>query len=103
MADNFYFGYLTVLDFSIYEIINYFRLLFPHETSRFTKLAQIRDRVAALPEIQAYENSHRAVVEFCPIKYFKKFKEDKLRAVRDVSSGGSTASNGSTGNRMVSE
>ena len=49
MSDNFYFGYLTVLDFSIYEIINYFRLLFPHETSRFTKLGQIRDRVAALP------------------------------------------------------
>lgn len=52
--NSFYFGYLTVLDFSIYEIVNYFRLLFPNEIAKFTKLTQIRDRVAALPEISAY-------------------------------------------------
>ena len=28
-ANEFYFGYLTVIDFAIYEIVNHFRLLFP--------------------------------------------------------------------------
>jgi glutathione S-transferase len=54
MPNNFYFGYLTLLDFAIYEIVNYFRLLFPHQTVKFTKLAALRDRVAALPEIEEY-------------------------------------------------
>ena len=48
MPDNFYFGYLTYLDFAIYEIVNHFRLLFPHEMVKFTKLEQLRERVASL-------------------------------------------------------
>jgi hypothetical protein len=44
--DDFYFGYLTILDFAIYEIVNYFRLLFPKETSKFVKLGKLRDKVA---------------------------------------------------------
>ena len=36
--DNFYLGYLTILDFFIYEIMNYFLLLFPHEMKKFPKL-----------------------------------------------------------------
>lgn len=35
VADNYYFGYLTMLDFAIYEIVNYFRLLFPKEMGKF--------------------------------------------------------------------
>ena len=38
-----------MLDFAIYEIINYFRLLFPQEIGKFSKLAKIRDRIAELP------------------------------------------------------
>ena len=59
--DDFYFGYLTILDFAIYEIVNYFRLLFPKETSKFVKLGKLRERVAAIEEVQQYEGSVRAV------------------------------------------
>ena len=59
--DDFYFGYLTILDFAIYEIVNYFRLLFPKETSKFVKLGKLRDRVALIEEISEYEVSMRAV------------------------------------------
>jgi hypothetical protein len=79
MKDSFYLGYLTILDFSMYEIVNHFQLLFPEEIQHFTKLIQIRDRVAALPEIKEYENSCRVVREYSPISYFKRFKEEKLR------------------------
>lgn len=59
--NSFYFGYLTILDFHIYEIVNYFTLLFLTEIVKFTKLRQIRDRVAALPEIKKYEESAHVV------------------------------------------
>lgn len=77
------------MDFSIYEIVNYFRLLFPNEIAKFTKLTQIRDRVAALPSIAAYEASDRAVGEYCPIRYFKCFKEEKMKASRECGGGSS--------------
>ena len=77
--DDFYLGYLTVLDFFIYEIMNYFHLLFPKEMAKFPKLNQIQERVAALPQIEDYENSHRKVTEYCPNRYFRKFKESKLK------------------------
>ena len=48
-ADNFYFGYLTIIDFSFYEIVSYFKRLFPQEVGRFPKLMQIRKRVGAIP------------------------------------------------------
>ena len=84
--NNFYFGYLTILDFHIYEIVNYFTLLFPNEIVKFTKLRQIRDRVAALPEIKRYEESAYAVTEFCPIKYFKNYKEKKMSQSKQAQS-----------------
>ena len=59
--DDFYFGYLTILDFAIYEIVNYFRLLFPREASKFVKLGKLRERVAAIEEVEQYEGSMRAV------------------------------------------
>ena len=54
MDNDFYFGYLTILDFAIYEIVNYFRLLFPHETSKFVKLGKLRERVASIGEVREY-------------------------------------------------
>jgi hypothetical protein len=39
----------------------------------------VRDNVASLGEIENYENSFRAVKEYCPIRYFRKFKEEKIR------------------------
>jgi|JI6StandDraft_1071083.scaffolds.fasta_scaffold1173431_1 hypothetical protein len=80
--NSFYFGYLTVLDFSIYEIVNYFRLLFPTEINKFVKLTQIRDRVGSLPAIKRYEESEKGVCEYCPIRFFKSFKEEKIRESR---------------------
>lgn len=59
--------------------MNHFKLLFPTEMSKFVKLNQIRDRVALIPVIKAYEESEKAVTQYCPIRYFKEFKEEKIR------------------------
>ena len=61
MAGHFYFGYLTIIDFSVYEIVSYFKRLFPKEINRFPKLLQLKNKVGAIPEIRAYEMSPRKV------------------------------------------
>lgn len=91
VPNSFFFGYLTVIDFSIYEILNHFKLLFPTEMNKFVKLNQIRDRVASIPAIKAYEESERAVNQYCPIQYFKDFKKEKIRE-RESSTASSTFS-----------
>ena len=83
--EGFYYGYLTVMDFALYETMNYFSRLFPNKVDRFPKLIKLQQRVAEIPEVSSYEESERAVVEFCPLKYFKRFKEEKLR-MRDRNS-----------------
>lgn len=70
MDDNFYFGYITVMDFVIYELINHVALMFPDAMGRLKKLKRLRDRVAEIPEIKEYESSSRAVSDYCPITFF---------------------------------
>lgn len=84
--NGFFFGYLTVFDFCIYEIINHFRHIYSPGLAKLPKLVALRDRVAEIPEIKAYESSGRAVTELCPIKFFNKFKEEKINACKSASS-----------------
>jgi hypothetical protein len=49
-----FFPYLTIMDFVTYEIINQLDRIFPQETAKFHKLYALRDKVAKIPEIEAY-------------------------------------------------
>jgi hypothetical protein len=48
-----------------------------------------------LPEIEQYEKSERAVREYCPIRFFMRFREEKLRSTQASSSAISTISQSS--------
>lgn len=43
--ENWFLGYLTIIDFSIYELINYMDMLFPGRVQQFPKLLAIRNSV----------------------------------------------------------
>ena len=73
-------GYLSLMDFAIYEIMNHMERIYPDHMGSLPKLLALRSRLAALPAIAAYEQSPRAVTEFCPVKYFSQFVEQRLRA-----------------------
>ena len=73
-VDHFFLGYLTIMDFTFYEIINYCELLFPKVCESYPRLVKLRDLVAEIPEIKDYEASDRVVLEYCPIRYFNTFK-----------------------------
>lgn len=88
--DDFYLGYLTILDFYIYEIVNYFGQLLPKEMKKYPKLVQLRNLIRSLPKIKEYEESDRKVAEYCPIRYFRNFKEEKKREYEVLGNGQST-------------
>lgn len=77
---GWYYGYLTVMDFLIYELLNLLESVFPDEVGKFVRLMALRHRFAAIPEIRNYENSSRALEEHCPVRYFSRFKEEKMRS-----------------------
>ena len=47
--NNFFFGYITVFDFRIYEMINLFKNIYSVGMTKLPKLVAVRDRVAAIP------------------------------------------------------
>lgn len=51
--------------------------------------------MSKIQEIDNYEKSERAVREYCPLRYFNSFKEEKLKSSRGSSSAHSTNSQGS--------
>lgn len=53
--NNFFFGYITVFDFCIYEMISLFKNIYSAGMAKLPKLVAVKDRVAAIPEIKAYE------------------------------------------------
>jgi hypothetical protein len=67
-------GYLTIIDFSIYELVRYIEMLFPGKTTPLVRLNYIKNRIYELPEIKAYENSPRVITEMDPSTLLKKFK-----------------------------
>ena len=60
-SDQFYLGYLTVIDFIIHEVIDHFKDMFWNERQHFTKLMAISDKIDKLPSIKAFLNSNRNV------------------------------------------
>ena len=72
-------GYLSIIDFSIYELMRYMDMLFPGKTEVFTKMTRIKNMIYDIPQIKAYENSSRAIVEMDPSTLMKKFKAQQAK------------------------
>lgn len=55
--DNWFMGYLTIVDFSVYELVRYMEMIFGDKIREFPKLNSITKSIANLPRIKAYEES----------------------------------------------
>ena len=77
-------------------------MLYPLELKKLPKLVAIRDSVASLEEVEDYETSFRAVKEYCPIRYFRKFKEEKIRMANVEKEGGATSTSNDNNTRIRS-
>jgi hypothetical protein len=71
---QWFLGYLTVIDFSIYELVRYMDCIFDGQTATLPKLKDIESRVQELPAIKQYEQSPRAITEWCPTKLLEALK-----------------------------
>ena len=71
---NWFLGYLTIIDFSIYELVRYMENIFDNFVHDIPKLKKIERDFRELKEIKEYEESSRAVVEWCPTKLIEAFK-----------------------------
>jgi len=49
--EGWYLGYISVMDFFIYEILNLIENLFPTEIYKLKKLIALRQQVASIKEI----------------------------------------------------
>lgn len=45
----------------------------------------LRFRFSTIPEIRNYENSMRAPREYCPVRYFSRFLEERMKSNRGMS------------------
>jgi hypothetical protein len=68
------------MDFVVYELLNLLSSVFTEEVGKFGRLMALRHRLASIPEIRNYENSSRALSEYSPVRYFSRFKEEKMRS-----------------------
>lgn len=66
--DGWFLGYLTIIDFSIYELVRYMECIFENLIGALPKLKRIEKLVGELRQIKEYEVSQRAIVEWCPTK-----------------------------------
>ncbi len=46
-----FFSYITIMDFVIYELINQLERICPDKVQKLTKLYALRERVKKIPEI----------------------------------------------------
>ncbi len=67
-VNSWFLGYLTIIDFSIYELIRYMENIFDELVSDLPRLKRIERMFSGLPAIQEYERSGRAITEWCPTK-----------------------------------
>jgi len=65
---RWFLDYLTIIDFSMYELIRYMDNIFDGQTACLKKLKRIEKEVLQLEAIKNYEQSSRAIVEWCPTK-----------------------------------
>jgi hypothetical protein len=75
--DDWYFGYITVADFSFYEMMNNIEWLFPDLAPNFPKLMALRNRVYSLDCIRQFENSNTSVKIFNPVFFFNSLQEKR--------------------------
>ena len=54
-------GYLTLVDFKIAEASHYLQGIWPEHFKEYPKVAALRERFEALPQIQAYYASEGAI------------------------------------------
>ena len=50
--NEWFLGYLTVIDFSIYELIRYMEMIFGNKVQQFSKLKRIAVNLGTLPKIR---------------------------------------------------
>jgi glutathione S-transferase len=74
IGKEWFLDYLTIIDFSIYELIRYMDCIFDNQTVALPKLKRIEQAISKLPAIQQYEQSARAIVEWCPTKLLEGLK-----------------------------
>lgn len=71
-------GYLTIIDFSLYELVRYMKMIFGAKMEKFVNLNRITDMLGNLPQIKAYEESDRSIKDMCPTVLLKKIKDNTL-------------------------
>lgn len=71
-AKEWMFGYLSLFDFSIYELVHYIDIVFPHRIKEFQKLLRVETKIRELPEIKKYESAPYAIKTFLPPDPFKR-------------------------------
>lgn len=47
-------GYLSLFDFSIYELVHYISIIFPKQIQDYKKLLEIEQKIGRIPEIKRY-------------------------------------------------
>jgi hypothetical protein len=55
VGKEWFLEYLTIIDFSIYELIRYMDCIFDNQTVSLPKLKRIETSLGSLPEIKRYE------------------------------------------------
>ena len=74
---DWFLGYLTIIDFSIYELVRYMELIFPGKLKEFPKILRIKEMISDLPEIRAYEESPRCISETDPTSLLAELNKTK--------------------------
>ena len=74
VPNNFFFGYVTIIDFVIYEMLGQMEENFKEKLEPLVRLKAIRERVSNIPEIYNYEKSDRRVKMVNPGDYLNQFK-----------------------------
>ena len=77
--NEFYLGYLSIIDFMIHEIFHYYKDIFQREVNLFPKLVTLRNKVASLEPIKNFEASERTVKGMCPLDFYRNWKLETMK------------------------
>ena len=75
--NDWFFGFLSLADFTMYELINNLYFLFPDLLTGLPKLKSLRDRFGNLPAVMRYEMSSYSIKIFNPVCFFEIVQEIK--------------------------
>lgn len=74
--NDWFFGYLTVCDFVIYEVMPYMQKFFPKAAENCKKLRALAIRVSELETISEYESSCRTIKNRLPMEVFSEQRKE---------------------------